>query len=173
MRTGRRIVNPVKRARARGFSIVEALVALVVLSIGMLGIAALYVESLRAGRSAIYRTQAVNLATDLADRIRANRRGGQAYRLDGAAQPPSPGTCAPTRTTASANCTPAQLATDDLARWSQAIRQQLPAGPNGLPRGTVSVNPAGTMFQYSIEITWSEPGEPVETPFSYVLNMQI
>jgi len=166
-------VNPTRRSGARGFSIVEALVALVVLSIGMLGIAALYVESLRAGRSAIYRTQAVNLATDLADRIRANRRGGVDYRLAANAQPPQPGNCAPTRTTDSANCSPAQLATDDLARWAQAIRQQLPGGTEGLPRGTVLVTPAAAMpgmFEYSIEITWSEPGDPQLT---YVLNMQI
>ncbi len=55
---------------SRGFTLIEALVALVVLSIGLLGIAALYLDSLRAGRTAIYRTQAVNLAADLADRLR-------------------------------------------------------------------------------------------------------
>ena len=59
--------------RQRGFTMVETLVALVVLAIGLLGIAALHLESLRAGRTAIYRTQAVNLAADVADRIRANR----------------------------------------------------------------------------------------------------
>ncbi|MBM2853444.1 MAG: Type pilus modification protein PilV, partial [Steroidobacteraceae bacterium] len=48
-----------------GFTLVETLVALVVLAIGMLGIAALYLNSLQAGRTAIYRTQAVNLAADL------------------------------------------------------------------------------------------------------------
>lgn len=73
---------PGNMSRSTGFSIVEALVALVVLSIGMLGIAALYVESLRAGRSAIYRTQAVNLASDMADRIRANRNARASYVLD-------------------------------------------------------------------------------------------
>ena len=60
----------------RGFSLVEAMVALMVLSIGMLGIAGLYVESLRAGRTAIYRTQAINLASDMAERIRANAQAG-------------------------------------------------------------------------------------------------
>ena len=166
-------MNAAIRVRARGFSIVEALVALVVLSIGMLGIAALYVESLRAGRSAIYRTQAVNLATDLADRIRANRRGGEDYELAGTAQPPAAGTCAPTATDDSSDCSPAQLAADDLARWVQAIREQLPGGADGLPRGAVTVTPVAAMpgsFEYSIEITWSEPGEPQLT---YVLNLQI
>ena len=41
----------------------EVLVALVVMSVGMLGIAALYLEGLRAGRTALYRTTAVTLAS--------------------------------------------------------------------------------------------------------------
>ena len=65
--------------RQRGFTLVEVLVALVVMSVGMLGIAALYLEGLRAGRTALYRTTAVNLAGDMADRIRANRNAGLAY----------------------------------------------------------------------------------------------
>ena len=62
----------VRRYR-RGFTLVEVLVALIVLSIGMLGIAALYSRRCaRAGRRSS-RTQAVTLASDIADRIRANR----------------------------------------------------------------------------------------------------
>lgn len=66
-------------ARHRGFTLIEVLVALVVMSVGMLGIAALYLEGLRAGRTALYRTTAVNLAADMADRIRANPNAGLAY----------------------------------------------------------------------------------------------
>lgn len=158
----------------RGFSIVEVLVALVVLSIGMLGIAALYVESLRAGRSAIYRTQAVNLASDLADRIRANRNAREAYQLT-AAGTPAAARCAPTDTENSVTCTPAQLAQDDLARWLEVINTQLPGVPDANPRtpnGTVNVAPgaAGTR-QYTIAVTWSEPGET--QPLTYTLDMQI
>ena len=72
------------RHGGRGFSLVEVLVALIVLSVGMLGIASLYVDSLRAGRTALLRTQAVFLATDMADRIRANPTAGAAYALGGA-----------------------------------------------------------------------------------------
>ena len=64
---------------ARGFTLVELLIALLVLSIGMLGIAALFAESLQAGRSAQLRTQAVSIAADLADRIRANHVSAGAY----------------------------------------------------------------------------------------------
>src|SRR6266480_2630199 len=66
-------------ARPRGFTMIEMLVTLVVLAVGMLGVASLFGISLHSGSSAITRMQAVNLATDLADRIRANRRAGSAY----------------------------------------------------------------------------------------------
>ena len=65
--------------RNRGFTLVEAMVALIVLSVGLLGIAALYVETLRANRTSLYRTQAVNMATDIGDRMRSNRNPAAAY----------------------------------------------------------------------------------------------
>ena len=69
------------KAPQRGFTLVEAMVALIVLSVGLLGIAALYVETLRASRTSLHRTQAVNLATDLADRMRANRDARECLQL--------------------------------------------------------------------------------------------
>ena len=67
------------RSRMAGISMVESLVALVIISVGMLGIAGLYLASLKAGRTANLRVQAVNLVSDMADRIRANKRGEAAY----------------------------------------------------------------------------------------------
>lgn len=154
----------------RGFSIVEALVALVVLSIGMLGIAALYVESLRAGRSAIYRTQAVNLATDMADRIRSNRTARNAYVL-AAGQTPNPtATCTGT---GAVICTPQELAQDDLQRWLTAINEQLPGTGASAPIGTIqgAQVPGTATWGYAIQVSWSEPGE--DQRLSYILNMQI
>src|SRR5256884_5493529 len=66
-------------AGPRGFTLIEMLVALVVLAVGMLGVASLFGISLHSGSSAITRMQAVNLAADIADRIRANRRAAGAY----------------------------------------------------------------------------------------------
>jgi type IV pilus assembly protein PilV len=69
----RRTSQLCRRASHRGFTLIEALVALVVLGVGMLGVAALYLDTLRGGRSALYRQQAVSLAADLGDRLRADR----------------------------------------------------------------------------------------------------
>ena len=65
-----------------GFSLIEVLIALVIMSVGMLGIAGLYVEGMNAGRTSIFRHHAVTLASDVADRIRANPTAGVFYEGD-------------------------------------------------------------------------------------------
>ena len=88
-----------------GFTLMESLVALIVLSIGMLGIAALYLESMKAGRTALSRSQAVTLAADMADRIRANATAGAAYTGPGGLNNCVAG---------GVDCTPAQMAAEDF-----------------------------------------------------------
>jgi prepilin-type N-terminal cleavage/methylation domain-containing protein len=65
--------------RRRGFTLMEVLVAVVVMTVGMLGISMLIIEGLRTNRNAIYRTAAVSLAADMAERLRA---GGTAPGAD-------------------------------------------------------------------------------------------
>jgi len=161
-----------RMSRESGFSIVEALVALVVLSVGMLGIAALYVESLRAGRTAVYRTQAVNLASDMADRIRANRNAGNAWAL-AAGDAPTTQNCADSGAGSSVSCGAVAMAQDDQARWLSAIADQLPGSPTANPQtpfGTIQVN-AGAPTQYVVTVNWSEPGE--QQVLSYALTVEI
>jgi type IV pilus assembly protein PilV len=56
-----------------GLTLIESMVALLVISIGLLGIAALQINSLKQNSSAFWHSQAVLLAHDMADRVRANR----------------------------------------------------------------------------------------------------
>jgi type IV pilus assembly protein PilV len=58
---------------AKGFSLIEVMVALLVLAIGLLGLAALQTVSLQGGQNAYYRTQATNLAYEVSDFARVNR----------------------------------------------------------------------------------------------------
>lgn len=148
------------RRAQHGFTIVEALVALVVLAVGMLGIASLYVTTLRASGSATSRMQAINLAGDLGDRIRANRTAGTAYA---AAAPATPPGCIGTGVT----CTATDMAAYDLAVWQAAIQQALP----GAPAGVVDVNTGTNPTTYEIRVSWVEAGETVQQ--SYTLRMQI
>lgn len=141
-----------------GFTMVEVLVALVVLAIGLLGIAALYLNSLQAGRTAVYRTEAVTLAADLADRIRMNRTAQAAYGTLFADAEAVVGTCATT-----GGCSDADLASTDLFNWKDAIADSLPNG-----QGQVVVTlpiAADEPTSYVITVRWNEVGEALPVTF--------
>jgi type IV pilus assembly protein PilV len=107
------------RHMQRGFTLVEALVALLVLSIGLLGVAGLQLSSLRANTSSAYRSQATFLAYDIADRMRANRQAAlKGDYLIGF------GDAAPTST--------ASVASRDLNAWRGRVTggSVLPGGAN-------------------------------------------
>ncbi|HTE40230.1 MAG TPA: type IV pilus modification protein PilV [Steroidobacteraceae bacterium] len=141
------------RRLQKGFSLVEVLVALVVLSVGMLGIAGLYVITLRSGGSAIARTQAVSLANDIADRIRANRLATTAYNTPGT---PVNNSCVG----GTVNCTRAQMAAEDLWQWNQQIQAALPGSPSGsivvVQGAPVNANNMRTPSRYTITVSWSD-----------------
>ena len=157
--------------RARGFTMVETLVALVVLSIGMLGVAGLFVISLRSGSSAVSRMQAVNLATDIADRIRANRRAGNDYTVASVA---TDDIC----TGASAkSCTPKEMAANDVWLWKKQIKNAFPGGKASgsivYVAGASSLDPS----TYTITINWNEQAQTAAEATtggarSYVLVIQ-
>lgn len=134
----------------RGFSLVEVLVALVVLSVGMLGIAALYVESLRSGSTAQLRTQAVALASDMADRIRANRQGRLNYTKAVGDAGALSAACAP----GGAGCTSDVMAAHDISQWNTTVGAQLPGS-----QCSIVVDTATIPTTYTITIQWSEPGQ--------------
>jgi type IV pilus assembly protein PilV len=140
----------IKSARIQsGFSLIEAMVSLVVVSVGMIGIASLYGQGLRASSTALFRTQAVNLVSDMGDRIRMNREGGAAYG----------GAAANNSCTAAggATCTPAQMAAHDLFEWTARVGQVLPTGV-----GTVVVI-GTTPATYRIGVAWDEAGVGPQT----------
>jgi type IV pilus assembly protein PilV len=136
-------MNPLLRHSQRGFGLVEALVALVVVSVGMIGIAVMYGQGLGASRTALYRTQAVILASDMADRIRLNRRGGITYQSAGAGTNRN---CVP----GGAMCSPVQMAEHDLWAWNAQIDRLLP-GADGVVLFTAAAPPT-----YTIRITWAD-----------------
>lgn len=147
------------RLSGRGFTLVEVLVALVVMSVGMLGIAALYLEGLRAGRTALYRTTAVTLAADMADRIRANSSAGIAYAGTG---PGADGGCV----NGPADCSAVDLADDDWFDWNNQLGVQLPEGS----AGEITVAGAAPAI-YTITVEWPEIGQ--DDPATYTLRVRL
>ncbi len=143
--------------RSRGISLVEVLVALVVLSVGLLGVAALLVTSVQGTRTALYRTYAINLVSDMADRIRANAVAGAAYAGAGVRAHCQSWNDAGTER--STNCTPTQLAADDLARWRQNVQASFPVVSANIPSATVQffAGTPTTPQRYRITVAWQEP----------------
>ena len=108
--------------RQVGFTLIESLVALVVLSVGLLGVAKLVLGAVHADDSAYMRGQATQLAYELLDQMRANRPGGIATNYT------YPGTAPQNNNCATAACTPLQLAQLDLFNFNARVTQALPTG---------------------------------------------
>lgn len=104
-----------------GFTLLEILVAMLVLAIGLLGLAGLMTSSMRNNLSATHRTQATWMAYDIVDRMRANRAsavtGGYATAM---------GTAPTCSAAAPAATLPAQ--DQDIAAWKSQLACALPAG---------------------------------------------
>lgn len=132
--------------RQRGFSLVEVLIALVIMSVGMLGIAGLFVQGMQAGRTSVLRHHAVTLAGDVADRIRANPRAGAAYEDAGVDN-----ACVGYGN----NCDEASMAAHDVLLWQQQAVDSLPSGVVGVVFDITATPPL-----YTINVTWAEPGFP-------------
>jgi type IV pilus assembly protein PilV len=141
-----RIIKDIRAGRnQRGFSLVEVLIALIIMSVGMLGIAGLYVQSMQAGRTSLFRHHAVTLAGDVADRIRANPTAGVAYTGVGVDF-----SCV----AAGINCNPVEMASTDILLWSQQADESLPNGTVVVAFDNTTAPPT-----YTIAVGWDEPGE--------------
>jgi type IV pilus assembly protein PilV len=119
-------MNPgVQVRRQRGFSLIETMVAVLVTSVSLLGMAGMQVTSKRAGGEAIQRTTATAMAMDILERMRSNPQALAAYStvetagLGGGTigSEPSP-SCTNDTTDV---CNALQLAAHDLWEWEQAI----------------------------------------------------
>jgi type IV pilus assembly protein PilV len=133
-------MNPsnVQRRRSGGFTLVEVLVTLVILSVGLLGIAALHTASLRNNLDSALRSQASALAADVADRMRGNRIAA----LDGLYN------LALTDATPTLTGSPT-LAQRDLNAWRTLLAQMLPNGT-----GAVALDPVTDICLITVQ--WGE-----------------
>ncbi|MGH8611708.1 MAG: type IV pilus modification protein PilV [Gammaproteobacteria bacterium] len=142
-----------------GFTLIEILISVVVLAIGLLGMAALQMNGLRNNQSAYFRAQATQLAYDMADRMRTNiveardATSGGTYN-NGAS---TANNCA------TGPCTTAQTTGYDFSQWSAELTVQLPSGAgrvciDGTPNDGTSAVPAcdGAGTVYAIKVWWDD-----------------
>jgi len=124
-----------QRHRQAGFTLIEILVALAILSVGLLGMAALQNTGLRSNYSALTRSQATMKCEDILDRMRANRTAALSNDYDIAigVVPTSP--------------TYSGMTLTDLNQWKTGLAAILPSGD-----GSVSVN--GTVA--TVVVQWGE-----------------
>lgn len=133
----------------RGFSLIEVLVALIIMSVGMLGIAGLYVQSMQAGRTSMLRHNAVILAGDVADRIRSNPRAAAEYAIAGGAD----NGCV----NGTVDCTEAEMAGNDVLLWTTQADESMPNG-----EVTITFDDTVSPPNYTIQVSWDEPGEVMD-----------
>jgi len=125
-----------------GVSLIESMISLLVISIGLLGIAALQITAMKQNNSAMHHSQSVWISYDMADRIRANSGQFAAYAgIDTDNAPPQDCT---------GGCIPALMVGSDAESWASLV-QNLPSG-----RGTIT-NPPLTN-ELLIRVMWDDEG---------------
>ncbi|WKB52418.1 type IV pilus modification protein PilV [Eleftheria terrae] len=142
----------VLRKRQQGVSLIEILVSILIMSFGVLALAALIGNASRYNKTTEFRSIATLLAADIGDRMRANPAGAMADQynlkndyaeLDEAPEVPD---CADP-----ANCTPAEIADRDMAEWRGNLFRLLPGGNAYVDRDSAS-------NAVNVWIAWKDPG---------------
>jgi type IV pilus assembly protein PilV len=142
-----------------GFTLLEVLIALLVLAIGLLGLAALQTTGLRSNQMATSRTHATQLAYDISDRMRANVAGSYTtdvnnvvqdivndYELADCSKPPDPSV---------------NQANADLNTWCGAIVNILPSGDAKITQVRLvgldgTANTLDDVITYDVIVYWDE-----------------
>ncbi|WP_158621170.1 type IV pilus modification protein PilV [Dyella dinghuensis] len=155
-------------SRQRGITLIEVLIALLIFSIGLMGVAGLLVMSARSVHTAYLRTQVTFLAQSMADRMSANVIGVWKGYYNGSY--PSSGAQSCER-----GCTPQQLAEHDKALWGSQLATFLPPAT----KAKISCSAAGVAYAPTLDqiasrppyggscemtITWTERGLTVDSP---------
>ncbi len=147
--------RPPPKILQAAFTLIEVLVALAVVSIGMLGVAGLFVHGIQAGRDALFSLQAVTLAGDVAERIRANPHAGAAYAGAGADNGCVAG---------GVDCDAGRMAQQDILIWAGQAEKSLPDG-----KINVLYDGGTRPPEYTITVDWAEPGQAR----SYVITIPV
>jgi type IV pilus assembly protein PilV len=136
----------------RGFTLIEILVTVVLISVGLLGVAALQLTTLRGNQEAYVRSQASALANDILDRMRANSTN---FRSD----------ANPYQVALNGTGDASTRAGADLMEWQLAINRMLPGGAtDAAGRIDRSFDAAARRYIVTVTIQWRERAEGSGAP---------
>jgi type IV pilus assembly protein PilV len=161
-----------------GFSLIEALVAFLILSIGMLGIASLQAISLRAGYTATLRTVATIKAEEIVERMRTNRTGLQSYWVDAGGGLVAPAKICTDAVVPITSCQPDAMAAYDVYSWKQDLLNVFPANTTATIAFPLPVNTAVVPqlpWPVTVTINWKErdPSENAMIDMNYSTTQDI
>ncbi|MCK9394651.1 MAG: type IV pilus modification protein PilV [Methylobacter sp.] len=143
--------------RTRGFTLIEVLVSMIILALGLLGLASLQGIALKNNQDAYLFGQANALAYEMSDRIKANRQGWTTGTI-----PTAAASCATGCDGSSASCTTAQMAAFDYCYWKQNATTKL--APNATAVITASPKTGSTTCtgaapSLCLTMTWSRTNQ--------------
>lgn len=147
---------------------IEVLITIFVMSVGLLGLAAMQADALKGGGDSIFRSKAVAYVADITDRIRANTAGLTDYQLVLGGSIASPPDCVANE------CSPQQMAQYDMSQWLLAMQDAGLGLPGALGQilQPVAPAPAGLL---TITVQWTDrlqSGEGAVTPEQYTTEVQ-
>lgn len=157
-----------------GFALIEALISLLIISFGLLGLAGLQVRLTTLEVESYQRTQALILAKDIASRLTNNAKAAATYNVSVSASGSAttfvgtdgitldnciPAPAATSETSASQS---ARLATCDLKKWENALLGLTEGGTSALAEPRGCIEPTGTASEYRVSVTWRGMAATVE-----------
>ena len=146
--------------RAAGFSLVEVMVALIVMSVGLLGIAKMQALALSSTTSARMRSVAALEAASLASTMNADRAYWAGVTTDPAVTLSATGAVTATGDAAlqaaTCPCTPPQIAFNDLNDWAADLNLQLPNVQGSVSCTPLVPPPTPTPVSCTISLNWTE-----------------
>ena len=144
--------NNMRSINQKGFSIIEVLISILVISIGLLGMAGLQTTGIQQSHNSYLKTQASLLAYDMADRMRSNLAGVAAGNYDSVNSVDSPISSYPNCANDGTACSAADTATNDIYHWTNPNADGSVAAT--LPSGFGMVSNDGGIF--TITVLWDE-----------------
>ena len=146
-----------------GFTLIEILVAIVIVSVGLLGVAGMQGTTLRNTHSTTMRSQALDLARDMIERMRANHLAIKDGTVDYNHTLSAGATLTAPKDCNTSTCTATETRNYDIHLWSDAIQSRLPESSAAIVSRNIAFAGA-TAVKSTVTVNWREAGDEATDP---------